>query len=75
MWIRPSFTAASAADLVTYVQLFGKVELLELPVAPHCTVVLSKLHNAHSRIGFGLRPFASCALVSTSSTPHHHLIE
>jgi hypothetical protein len=28
MWIRPSFTAASAADLVTYVQLFGKVELL-----------------------------------------------
>jgi hypothetical protein len=37
MWIRPSFTAASAADLVAYVQLFAKVELLEyiwLHIAP-----------------------------------------
>jgi hypothetical protein len=41
--VRPNLTAASAADLVAYVQLFAKVEgrALEILVGPHCPIILS----------------------------------
>jgi hypothetical protein len=72
MWIRPSFTAASAADLVTYVQLFAKVELLEylwLHIAPLSfqsfrTMLIAELWNR-----FWTATFRQVALLFPPSAP------
>jgi hypothetical protein len=79
MWIRPSFTAASAVDLVTYVQLFGKVELLNY-LWVHIPLSFQSLHNAHSRTlnRFWTATFRQSHYYSTSSTPSsssHHRVD
>jgi hypothetical protein len=72
MWIRPNFNAASAADLVTYIQLFAKVELLEylwLNVAPLSfqsfrTMLIAELWNR-----FWTATFRQVALLFPPQTP------
>jgi hypothetical protein len=72
MWIRPSFTATAAADLVAYAQLFAKVELLEylwVHIAPLSfqsfrTMLLAELWNR-----FWTATFRQVALVFPPPAP------
>jgi hypothetical protein len=85
MWIRPSFTATAAADLVTYVQLFAKVELLEylwLHIAPLSfqsfrTMLIAELWNrfwtaTFRQVALLFPPPASPPSSSSSSSSRSH---